>query len=324
MLRSAAFSSLFLSLCAFVSGPAWAQTGNVVGNREPRKLAPGVLTVIPPQPVADETFDGPRPIVEIVKGSAFDDWDPNYYPKSSTLKDIATRVTFRRTVWNLEFAFKPVRMIYVDVPQPTGKMQRQLVWYMVYRVRNTGTHMNPSASEDKFGHKLYAPAAQNYSVRFFPRFIFEMVEKEKDEKTGAEKFVGKKAYLDRVVPMAVPAIQKREDPAIRLFNSVQVSQIDIPVSTERADKAVWGVATWTDIDLTADYFSIYIEGLTNAYKWVDPEGAWTDGDPPGKGRLFANKLLKLDFWRPGDVADPHESEIRFGFPGELPYKWLYR
>ena len=184
--------------------------------------------------------------------------------------------------------------------------------------------MNPAAGEDDYGHKLYAPAAQNYSVRLFPRFIFEFVEKEKDEKTGEVKYVGQKAYLDRVIPMAVGPIQTREDPATRLFNSVQVSQIDIPVSTERSDKAVWGVATWTDIDQKADYFSIYIEGLTNAYKWIDPEGAWTDGDPPGNGRRFANKLLKLDFWRPGDATDPHESEIRFGFPGQLPYQWLYR
>lgn len=324
MLRFTALCSLLFSLHAIISGPAWAQSGAMVGNRQPRKLAPGVLTVIPPQPVADETFDGPRPIIEIVKGSAFKDWDPNYSPKTSTLKDIATRVTFRRTVWNLEFAFKPVRMIYVDIPQPSGKMQRKLVWYMAYRVRNTGAHMNPAAADDEYGHKLYAPAAQNYSVRLFPRFIFEVVDKEADEKTGEMKLAGQKAYLDRVIPMAARPIQTREDPAIRLFNSVEVSQIDIPVSTERSDKAVWGLATWTDIDQTADYFSIYIEGLTNAYKWVDPEGAWNDGDPPGNGRRFANKLLKLDFWRPGDATDAHEDEIRFGFPGELPYQWLYR
>src|SRR5258705_7761315 len=49
----------------------------------------------------------------------------------------------RRTIWNLEFSFKPMRMISIDVPQASGRMQRQLVWYMVYRVRNLGNHLKP-------------------------------------------------------------------------------------------------------------------------------------------------------------------------------------
>jgi hypothetical protein len=286
-------------------------------RREPRKLAPGVLTTIPPEPLAEETFSGPRPIVEIVNSSKFPAWQPNTIPKSATIKEIASRVTFRRTVWHLEFSFKPVRMIYVDIPQPTGRMQRTLVWYIVYRIRNTGAHMNPGASEDEFGHKLYTPLAQNYPVRFFPRFVFE-AHKEK------------KAYLDRIIPAAVRPIQMREDPNTRLFNSVQIAQIDIPVSTDQSSKAVWGVATWTDIDQHNDFFSIYVEGLTNAYKWEDPEGAWTDGDPPGTGRTFTTKTLQLNFWRPGDEVDPHEDEIRLGIPRNLsvparePYQWIYR
>ena len=38
-----------------------------------------------------------------------------------------------------------MRMVYVDIPQPNGKMQRKLVWYMVYRVRNLGGHIKPRA-----------------------------------------------------------------------------------------------------------------------------------------------------------------------------------
>ena len=67
-----------------------------------------------------------------------------------------------------------------------------------------------------------------------------------------------------------------------------------------------------------------IEGLTNAYRWEDPEGAWNDGDPPGTGRTFTTKTLQLNFWRPGDEFDPHEDEIRFGIPGKEPYRWMYR
>jgi hypothetical protein len=322
MLRLSAYGSFVFGVLVTFASPAWGQTAPPAGTgaaprptttvgREPRKLAPGVLTVIPPQPLAEETFSGPRPIVEIVGGSGFSDWTPNHTPKSMTIKDIATRVTFRRTIWNLEFAFKPVRMIYVDIPQPTGKMQRKLIWYMVYRIRNIGSHLEPTAAKDEYGHSLYSPGKQNYSVRFFPRFVFEAHNE-------------KKAYMDRVVPIAVRPIQMREDPAIRLFNTVQISQIDIPLSTERSDKAVWGVATWTDIDQRTDYFSICVQGLTNAYKWEDPEGAWQDGNPPGTGRTFQVKTLQLNFWRPGDEFDPHEEEIRFGIPGKEPYRWMYR
>ena len=35
--------------------------------------------------------------------------------------DWAKEVTFRHDVWSLDFKFKPVRMMWVDVPQPTGK-----------------------------------------------------------------------------------------------------------------------------------------------------------------------------------------------------------
>jgi hypothetical protein len=315
MLRLSALGAVVLAVLLPLSPVAWGQTAPSPEaaplGLQPRKLAPGVLTTIRPEPLAEETFSGPRPIIEIVNSSNFDDWTPNHSPKTSTIKDIAGRITFRRTIWHLEFSFKPVRMIYVDIPQPTGMMQRKLIWYMVYRIRNTGAHMSPMAAKTEFGHDMYGPGRQNYSTRFYPRFLFE-AHKEK------------KAYMDRVIPIAVPAIQRREDPAIRLFNSVQISQIDIKVSTETADHSVWGVATWTDIDQRTDFFSIYVQGLTNAYKWIDPEGAWKDGDPPGTGRRYAVKTLQLNFWRPGDQYNPHEEEIRFGIPGKAPYQYVYR
>ena len=47
----------------------------------------------------------------------------------------------------LDFKFKPVRMIWVDIPQPSGYMQRKLIWYMVYSVTNTGKVMHPVEDE---------------------------------------------------------------------------------------------------------------------------------------------------------------------------------
>ena len=99
-----------------------------------------------------------------------------------------------------------------------------------------------------------------------------------------------------------------------LLNSVEMAEQPIPVSDGRIDRGVWGVATWADIDPRIDFFSVYVGGLTNAYRWEDPAGAYKPGDPPGKGRQFARKTLQLNFWRPGDEILQDEREIRFGVP----------
>ena len=89
-------------------------------------------------------------------------------------------------------------------------------------------------------------------------------------------------------------------------------------------ETVWGVATWENVDPRIDRFSIYASGLTNAYRWEDPPGAYQPGDTLGKGRKFTRKTLKLNFWRPGDEYYEHEKEFRLGIPGEVDYEWVYR
>ena len=44
----------------------------------------------------------------------------------------------------------------------------------------------------------------------------------------------------------------------------------------------------------------------------------------GKGRKLYRKLLKLNFWRPGDQYNVNEDEIRYGVPGGVDYQWVYR
>ena len=277
------------------------KAGVPLRNKGPRKLAPGVLTVIPPVREEEETFSGPREVVEIVHGIPKLDWTPHYTPKSETIREIARRTIFRREIWHLEFAFKPLRMIYVDIPQPSGKMQRKRIWYLVYRVKNSGSHMSPVAKEDDRGYKTYSVEPVNHSLRFFPQFVLEGREFDK-------------AYMDRVIPVAVSPIQRREDPNTRLYNTVQISSVDIKVGTERSDRSVWGVATWQDLDPRIDFFSIYVTGLTNAYRWEDPAGAYKAGDAPGTGRKHGYKTLQLNFWRAGDAVNLQEEETRYGVP----------
>lgn len=301
-------------------------------EKQPRRvLAPGILTVIPPAPEEEETWHGPLPLVEVPANIADLEYTPHFEPKTATVFEKAKGVTLRRGIWNLEFAFKPMRMIQVDVPQPTGKMQRKLIWYMVYRVKNKGGHFQVTEEKtlvaDAIPHSTYKmtpvtelteakldaegnivkdaegnPVMQGVKIRFYPNFIFESKEFNKQ-------------YLDRVIPAALGPIKAREFPRekdITLHDSVTISTIDIPLSDERIDKSVWGVVTWENIDPRIDYFSIYIQGLTNAFKFEDPAGAYKKGEPPGAGRKFTKKTLQLNFWRPGDTVEEVEEEIRYG------------
>ena len=293
---------IFAILAVFVASTAFAQAT--------RKLAPGVVTVIPIDPQREETFHGPLPLVEVLTDFRSLDWTPNYSPKTETLLELSKKVILRRGIWNYEFAFKPLRMMQVDIPQADGRMRKQLIWYLVYRVKNIGGDLNPISEEDTFGHKTFAAETINrQSGRFFPLFWIQTHDLDKT-----------KRYVDRVIPAAQEAVQRRERPGTRLYNTVEISQIGIPLSDETADRSVWGVATWEAIDPNVDYFSIYIRGLTNAYRFVDPQGAYPPGaayqpgQGPTTGRQFTYKTLQLNFSRPGDAYDEHEEEIKYGVP----------
>ncbi len=300
-LRSVASSLLALGVCV-APGLLWAADGT--GPFRP--LAPGVEITIPPNRQEEETVSK-KDVVEILRGIAGLEWSPKFAPETQTLREMATGTEFRREIWCLEFTFKPVRMIWVDVPQASGKMQRKLIWYMVYHVKNTGQHLKPVKQDD--GTFVIRPADR--TIRFFPTFVL-----------GSHEY--KKAYLDRIIPVAISAIRQKEDPNRKLLDSVEIGSKLVPVSTDLVDKSVWGVATWEDVDPRVDSFSIYVEGLTNAYRWTDQPGQFQAGDPPTSGRVLEQKNLMLNFWRPGDRYREDKRTIHYGIPGKVDYSWVYR
>jgi len=275
-----------------------------------RKLAPWVMKPVDPERKPDET-NSRHDVVEL---PAFD-W--------------AKDVPFYHEIWALEFKFKPMRMIWIDVPQANGQMRRNLVWYMVYSVTNTGNVMQPVPEQvQKYEgqdrglndpQKLVEIKYVDRPVRFIPEFVLEGYESA-DPQTGFSK-----AYPDRVIPVAMGPIRLREDRNRRFYNTVEICGDIAPGETK------WGIVTWEGLDPRIDRFSIYIKGLTNAYRWIDEKGAYTQGAPLGTGRKLYVKTLKLNFWRPGDEYFEHEREIRYGVPdfdAENPehvyYEWLYR
>jgi hypothetical protein len=281
-----------------------AQQAAPSGNGPHRRLAPGVIIEIPAQIEEQETYSGPREMTELLAiGGKRLDWTPHTLAKSETLLAMARNATFRRSVWGLEIGFKPLRMIEIEQRLPDGSVVPQKVYYLVYYVKNNGRHLSPDPQPDAHGNVTFATKPVNHTIRFFPSFVLQAHDADR-------------AYLDVVLPAAVEQIRRREDASRNFMNSVSISSQPIPISSEYEDNSVWGIATWTNVDPRSDFFSIFIQGLTNAYRWQDPEGAFQVGDPPMTGRRFTYKTLQLNFWRAGDAIDPTEDEIRFGVPNQ--------
>jgi len=278
-----------------------------------RKLAPGVETTVP-RPLDPHDTVTYHDIVELTAPGVVPDldWTPTFSAPTKTLLSLAKDRPFYRTTWYLQFTFKPLRIIEVDLPGPTGRLERKVVWYMVYRVKNLGGHLKPVAKEPQADDELAgAPEVQSVDDPGPPGIVF--IPKYSLEATIDGQ---KQVYADRLIPLAVDAIRHREDPNRKLLDSVAISGHPIPLSTATDDRSVWGVATWVGVDPRIDFFSIYINGLTNAYRWTDPAGAFKAGDPPGTGRQYKHKTLQLNFWRPGDEFALLEDEIHIGAPAD--------
>ena len=121
-----------------------------------------------------------------------------------------------------------------------------------------------------------------------------------------------KRYEESVVPKAVPLIQAREDPTIRVLGAVDIAGV-IPPSTKAAvDDAVFGLAMWEGIDPHADRMSIYIRGLSDGYQQIPSADA---GKP-----VVKYKTLRIDLIRRGDSRNLNEKEITLAEPS---YEWIY-
>ena len=318
-----------LCLTGVVSANAQQGQRKDPSTQEQTQFAPGVVTVIPGSINPEETFDGPLtlepfltsyPQIVFSEASGHPDSKPHFDPRTRTLVDRAKEVIYRRTVFCFEFSFKPLRHMYIDIPRPDGRMQRKLVWYMVYRVRYRGGDFRPAA--DKIAGDDVYERMETVRVdkrKFFPMFLL------RNQVNGRQ-------YLDRLLPTARQKIKVREQISAPLYNSVEISRIDIPYSNDKSSPGVWGVATWVDVDPKLDFVSVEVFGLTKAFERTEDGGV----------TAFKQKGLQLNFYRPGDSIQQTEDFIRFGVPAfddpkeqkyildqygleeRLDYRWLFR
>jgi hypothetical protein len=285
---------------AVVAPAAKAAAGGGTGMALPyRKLAPGVMEPIDPQ--QERTTFSVHTVTEL----ADFEW--------------AQEVPFRHDVWVLDFQFKPVRMMWIDIPGPNARMERKLVWYLLYSVTNPGKVFHPV--EDKDG--TYSVTTVDRPIRFIPVFTMEVHNRLQDEAAGFTK-----VYSERCIPLAMAAIRGREDRNRKFLSTFEMPEKEIAVG-----ETVWGIATWEDIDPRVVWFSIYVEGLTNAYHWKDDAAKYAailKGTETGSYRTMFSKMLKLNFWRPGDEFAVKENQVRLGVPGQggkpgLPQcEWVWR
>ncbi len=290
------FSRLTLvGLVSLVVGQSsWGQIGLAQGlptsRSSERRLAPDAFISIPPAAQYGETFQGPVDLPLVAKNPDLA-WDPHYAPKSDTLTEMAKDVVFRSDVYCLDFSFKPVRMVEV---------QGQTVWYMVYRVRYVGGELRPTAEPDKYNNQVFAtptalPSGTSTTMpgRFMPLLRLQV------RSLRVE-------YLDQIVPGAKAVIAAKERVGRPLYDSIEMQTLPIQLwrDTDTVDHSVWGVAMWTNVDSRTDFFSVQVQGLTNAQRLK----------MEGEEIKYLQKNLVLNFSRPGDTVNELEDRIRYGVP----------
>ncbi len=308
--------------------PSLAQSESGLGLGA-RKLAPGVMTVVRPSQTSQDTALGPFDLDFVSKhpelewtAPTFPENQPFFASPAETLLAQSRAVTFRHPVWGVEFAFKPVRIIDVDIPNSSGKMERKPVWYLCYRVRYTGDDLLPDTSDPSDSEAVPGePKRVRFdSVRFIPRFT--LISKERNVVSDAQ-----------ILTTAVEAVAAKERVPGRLLDHVEIARNEIKVSTREDENALWGVATWTDVDPNIDFFAIEVKGLTNAYQ--------INVDSGGEKRFY-RKTLRIYFWRPGDSFNVPKDKVYLGAPAyedpkrvqyylnqfslkeRLDYQWIYR
>ena len=266
-----------------------------------RRLAADAYHVIPPALEVGETVEGPVSLPLVTPESElewappkFPDNRPHYAPASDTLLAMTKSVIFRHEVWAMEFGFKPVRMIEVEIPNAEGELETKLVWYLLYYVRYRGGDLTPSITKDEFGNDVYGTpvsSAGKQARRFIPGFVLHSTA------------LGER-YHSTFIPEALPVITEKERVGKPVYDSIAIQKVPVPLTTAHESHPVWGLATWTDIDPRTDFFAVEIRGLTNAQQTENVDGELT----------FRHKTLVLNFSRPGDTINEIEDRIRYGVP----------
>ena len=285
----------FLVICIAVL--ASLNAGTNLAHAQAKRFAPGVLKVIPANIDVRDSHSLPLPLL----GLNAESYSPNFAPVLDTLHGQSKKVVFFRDVWQYEFAFLSLRQVPLNLPASNGTKN---VWYMVYRIRNTGKNLSYDQVQDndpRHVNHVLKTNQEDFEInsRFIPHFYLNGW-----VKPGNGQYQ-RVSYLDQIDRDAISQIRSVEDRNRVLFDKVEMMNAKFPIVKTSADDGVWGVAVWPDVDPRIDYVSVQISGLTNAFRIqtaVDDE------------RKFKYRTLQLNFWRPGDRVRQDDDKITFGIP----------
>ena len=317
-------------------------------------VAPGGLIVIPPY-IDYESVAKRADLAELL--AVLPEPNPDLQGDIRFDKNVWARdIRVARDVWCLQFSFKPVRLIDVDIPNAEGKLDKKKIWYLVYKVENLGPadvggrrvqinsslgsavlegdERNLPVQEDRTSLDLPRSAPLEFRqqsgtftpqpgsgnpIQFVPHFILAThrlvlgTVPVSNPETGATEWQTETtavAYNDRIIPLALPAIMRREG-----FDRLPETTVSIAQKEIAPGQELWGVAMWADVDPRINEFSIFISGLTNAYQWGDrmlEDGTYENTGSIGEGRIIKRRVLRTDWWRVGDANSLDESQIHFG------------
>ncbi len=267
---------------------------------QPKTHAPGVLKVVPASIDVRDSFSLPMTL----EGLDAAQYSPHFAPVLDTLHGQSQNVVFFRDVWQYEFAFLGLRQAKLPLTTANGSLNKN-VWYMVYRIRNTGVNISyDQIQEDqRFEHikndlKRNSDDFEIESKLVLHFYLNGWVEDE----DGQFKEV---RYRDQVDPEALRLIRQIEDNNRYLADKVEMMFARFPVSKSAEDGGLWGVAIWQDIDPRIDYVNIQVRGLTNAFRISTSN----EGE-----REFKHRNLQLNFWRPGDTFAQDLDRVTYGIP----------
>jgi hypothetical protein len=209
----------------------------------------------------------------------------------------------QRDVWAMEVQFKQMRLVFPELTDPvTGEKRPEPVWYLVWRSINRPVSGRVESDIEPANQLDPLPGP----TQFIPEFTLMVYDKPDLE-------IPEQILIDQIVPEALPLILRRE--RMKLLDSVSIVQdLPEPVAPEQEQQPwVYGVAMWRGVDPETDFFTVIMDGFSNAYQ---VRGAEADnGD-----RQVWRKSIRQRFYRPGDRFEPDERE--FSFTGDP--EWFYR
>ncbi len=188
------------------------------------------------------------------------------FPLTAKVSPTGEELSSQDRLWIMEVHFKPMRMIRVALTNPeTGKKQQENIWYIVYKAINRPL---PFQQDAKSAKPVNDDDAEPLPQLFVP--VFTLVT---DDITNGVPV--QETYRDVILPEAQAAINRREGRTFK--NSVEIMQ-PVPAPTPKdqgEENVIYGVAMWRGVDRDTDYFTVYMSGFSNGYRYVNLAGDFT-------------------------------------------------